>query len=34
MAKKNESVPGTDRPDRSLHFKVRNVNESEINGKP
>jgi hypothetical protein len=34
MAKKNESVPGTDRPDRSLHFKVRSVNESEMNGKP
>ena len=34
MVKKNESMPGTDRSDRSFHFKVRNVNESEINGEP
>lgn len=34
MVKKNESMPGTDRSDRSFYFKVRNVNESEINGEP
>jgi hypothetical protein len=33
MVKKNEPMPGTDRSDRSFHFKVRSVNESEINGE-
>jgi soluble lytic murein transglycosylase-like protein len=34
MVGKNESLPETDRSDRSFHFKVRSVNESEINGEP
>lgn len=34
MVKENESVPGTGRSDRSFHFKVRSVNEPEINGEP
>jgi soluble lytic murein transglycosylase-like protein len=34
MGEKYESMPGIDGPDRSLHFKVRVVNEPEISGEP